>query len=236
MLAGAALNAAWQAAAERQHGICRESSGFMDHCVVHSVSLLAGGRLDHCDLGRRGCKAAQRWVSSAGLGCGASCPTTGFARWRRHTAHTAAPDHWSCPSHLLTLQQEDSHRAGGRPALQHGAAACGVPRTSWCLRGTKVIYGYLLVSPGTLAPRASLVQFSSCRRLLAVRLDRSSPTCRCRSQPPAPQLVEVESRNRWRVHMRVARSVDDILAGRWGSQVEAGGGSACGSVPAAPER
>lgn len=79
------------------------------------------------------------------------------------------------------------------------------------------------MSPGTLAPRACLNQFSNCRRLLAFCLNHSPPTCRCRSHPPAPQLVEVESRNRWRVHMRVARSVDDILAGRWGSQVEAGG-------------
>lgn len=39
--------------------------------------------------------------------------------------------------------------------------------------------------------------------------------CYCLVTPVLPpQLVEVESRNRWRVHMRVARSVDDILAGR----------------------
>jgi hypothetical protein len=41
-----------------------------------------------------------------------------------------------------------------------------------------------------------------------------------RGEPAFPTLVEVLARNRWRVHMNVARSVDALLAGRW----EAGAG------------
>lgn len=59
-----------------------------------------------------------------------------------------------------------------------------------------------------------------CIRHALSRRGQRSPavrsTCACRRRPATSQLVEVESRNRWRVHMRVARSVDDILAGRWG--------------------
>ncbi|EFN57410.1 hypothetical protein CHLNCDRAFT_21069 [Chlorella variabilis] len=36
-----------------------------------------------------------------------------------------------------------------------------------------------------------------------------------RGEPAFSTLVEVLSRSRWRVHMSVARSVDDMLAGRW---------------------
>ena len=47
------------------------------------------------------------------------------------------------------------------------------------------------------------------------------PACRSktrterRGEPAFSTLVEVLSRNRWRVHMSVARSVDSLLAGRW---------------------
>lgn len=44
---------------------------------------------------------------------------------------------------------------------------------------------------------------------------RSKTRTERRGEPAFSTLVEVLSRSRWRVHMSVARSVDDMLAGRW---------------------